>query len=159
MSCDHLWPLVLAWFNFDQNMPSKVWWNCLSIPKPQQWNRWSLRLDKEFYSHFILDVITCPCWDWIETMLVKGASGLIRSTLGSRHNHHNLQTMIFKFVFINKICGVFIRISLQFDFQIPNCSYGRIGSGNGPNPSPVKLLPDIMTHSLTHKSVIRHYMG
>ena len=48
-------------------------WNYLSIPKLQWCNRWSLELISNFIPDFIEHVITYPCWNLSQNVLVKGA--------------------------------------------------------------------------------------
>ena len=53
-------------------------WNDVSIPKLQRCSRcsrWSLReWISNFISHFIMEIITYPCWDQNQSILVKGDS-------------------------------------------------------------------------------------
>ena len=62
-------PLLLTWFTsnpawISNNIPIKsVRWNYLSILKLLRQHRWSLGWICSFIPHFIMNIITCPCWD------------------------------------------------------------------------------------------------
>ena len=63
-------------------------WNYLSIPKLQRCNHWSLGMD--LIPHCIMDVITYPCRDQIQSMLVKGATvGIVPTKIGY-HIYHTI---------------------------------------------------------------------
>ena len=54
--------LIPAWIS--NPMPSKVWDEIsYPFPKLQRLHRWSLGIINNVIPHFIMDVITYPCWD------------------------------------------------------------------------------------------------
>ena len=76
---------ILTWINLNpagisNHTPSKLW-DEIIYPLPN-FNGCTVEVWKwisNFISHFIIDVITYPCWDWSECVLVKWVMDLTKS--------------------------------------------------------------------------------
>ena len=77
--CD-IWSLLLTWFNFNPSLDmwlqllEKAVWNYLSIPNFNGCTVEVWEWISNFIAYFTVHVITYPCWDYSQSMSVKGAT-------------------------------------------------------------------------------------
>ena len=98
-------------------MPGKVW-DEITYPF-SNFNGATVEVCKwisNFIPHFIMDVITCPCWDWSWPMLVKGPPECIHrevlSTQVISNYHHATRVQSLKFVLDGPIDNKLVLIQM-----------------------------------------------